>query len=188
MPGDAEKGSGPTAQALRDFLADNPWGDTFPVTHSGWLLLAESSKEYGFGQRIGKVGIGPIVTLTRDGGRYRPSQLGGCGTVVPAPGEQSAVIDAVRVRGDELTITWMNGSCGLGGPPDQALVRVETVQADTAVHLLVITKRNPAAVSASSACAGVGLSSTAMTTLAAPLGARSAFDDAHIPAASITVG
>jgi len=171
-------------------LAHNPWDSMYPVTGSGWMLIAENTREYVFGQRTGKVGMGAVVTLVNKGGRYLPDQLSGCGTVVPEPGEESAVIQAATVSGRSLKMSWSNGSCGQGAPPEQVVVRVETVQTSTSVHLLVVTKPNPALNTrpANTACAGVGLSSMTAITLSAPLGKRKLFNDAHVPAEAITVG
>ena len=190
MPGQAEKGSSPSSRALRAFLAHNPWNSTYPVTSSGWMLIAENTRKYVFGQRTGKVGMGAVVTLVNKGGSYLPDQLGGCGTVNPGPGEESAVIEAATVSGRSLKVSWLNGSCGQGALPEQVVVRVETVQTGTSVHLLVVTQPNPALTTrpANTACAGVGLSSVAATTLSAPLGKRKLFNDAHVPAVAITVG
>jgi len=199
MPGQAEKGSSPAARALRAFLAHNPWDSMYPVTNHGWMLIAENSRTYVFGQRTGKVGMGAVVTLVNKGGQYLPDQLGGCGAVIPGPGEESAGIQAVTVSGRSLKINWSNGSCGAGAPPDRVLIRVETVQTSTSVHLLVVTKPNPAVAAsmtntadtgktASTGCGGVGLSSKAAMTLGAPLGKRKLFNDAHVPAEAITVG
>ncbi|MGI8415488.1 MAG: hypothetical protein ACR2P2_04650, partial [Nakamurella sp.] len=186
MPGRAELGSSPSSLALKGFLAHNPWGATYPVTGREWMLLAANDKEYVFGQRTGKVGMASVVTFVHRDGRYVVSQLGGCGTVVPGPGEDSAIVDSVTRSGRRVTISWENGRCSAHGPLDQVVVRVETVQTKAAVHLLVVTKRNSAAPPVGTMCAGVGAASTAVAILDAPLGARQLLNDAKVPAEVIT--
>lgn len=186
MPGRAELGSSSSSLALKGFLAHDPWGDTSPVTGREWMLLAANDKEYVFGQRTGKVGMGAVVIFVNRGGRYVVSQLGGCGTVVPGPGEDSAIVNSVTRSGRRVTISWENGRCSANGPLDQVVVRVETVQTNAAVHLLVVTRRSPAAPPVGTMCAGVGGVSTSVTMLDAPLGARQLLNDAKVPAEVIT--
>lgn len=188
VPGRAELSSSPSSRVLRGLLAHDPWGNTASTVGSGWTLLAATDKEYVFAQRVGKVGMGHLVTFVNKGGKFVVEQFSGCGTVVPGPGEDSAIVNSVKASGNRMTISWDNGSCALNGPQDQVVVRVETAETTTAVHLLVVTKHNPLAPPPGTMCAGVGVSSTATTTLTAPLGTRTILNDAKVPAETVPSG
>lgn len=187
-PGGAENGSSEASAALRSFLADNPWRETSPVSSVNWLLLAQSNDLLVFGQRAGSIGVGAVVTFSKEGAKYRPAGLGGCGLVVPGADEHSATVTAATVHGTRLELSWMNSNCGgPGSQPDQVLVRTEIAQSDSEMHILIVTKDNPAAPNTKDNCQGVATSSTASVTLPGSLGSNTLHDDAHVPSHIVTV-
>jgi hypothetical protein len=98
-PGGDEAGPSPAAAALREVLAHNPWSSTSPIVGGNWLLLAETTDRAVFGQRVGAMGVGTVVVLSRSGSSYRPENLTGCATVVPGPNESGEVISSATAVG-----------------------------------------------------------------------------------------
>jgi hypothetical protein len=112
-PGGDEAGPSPAAAALREVLAHNPWSSTSPIVGGNWLLLAETTDRAVFGQRVGAMGVGTVVVLSRSGSSYRPENLTGCATVVPGPNESGEVISSATAVGPSLE---------LGGLPAPSVV------------------------------------------------------------------
>lgn len=199
MTGDASRGSSPTATALRNFLADDPWHGMDGVDHTGkntnWLLLEANAGRYVFAQRKGPVGMGSVIVLTKKvDGNYVPEQNGSCLLQLDTPDEHRATISSATVTANTVTIHWLNGACGIDAPPDEVLLNVEQQWTPTGTHLLVVTGRNPAiptpvsaAPTAASAaqtswCGGVGIDSVATLSLDKPAAGGRLYDDAAIPA------
>lgn len=181
-PGGAEHGSSEAAKALRAFLDDNPWRDTQPVARDNWLLLSQTPTSVVFGRRVGEIGVDTVVTMAVVGGNLRPTELGGCGLLIPNRGEHSAtVLRAVR-RGSRLDLTWANSVCGsTKNAPDQLPVRTEVAQTATGVHVLVVTRDNPEAKQSGSSCPAVALRATSSVNLQGPVSTSKVYDDAHVP-------
>ncbi len=180
LPGGAERGPTPESAALRAFLADNPFAGMGSVGGTNWLQLGASDDLLVFGQRRGRLGVGPVVTLTRDGSGWTPTALGGCGLVRPGPGEQAAVVDGALRSGRSLRLRVQNGR-GNDGVLVSLLVRVETVRDATGLHVLVVVRDNPAA-GRGGWHAGVGVSSWAEVALSEALDPTvPVLDDARLP-------
>ena len=187
-PGTAEAGASPASAALRNFIAHDPWAGTSAVSAGNWLLLAETDERAVFGQRTGELGIDRTVVFARSGSSFQPTNLGGCGTVVPGPGQSAEVLGRSSVYGSTLELNWTAGSnCGSGpAETDRVLDHVVVQQSPTAVRILVISKQSPdAGPPRSEWCAGTGKSMTTRVTLDAPLGNRGLFDEARVPEARV---
>ncbi len=182
-PGDAESGTSPASAALRDVLAHNPWAGTSDLSRGNWLLLADTGDKAVFGQREGTLGIGSVITFSRSGSSYRPENLGGCGPVIPGPGQIGEPIYGATVAGSSLDLAWTTGSnCGNGpAKTDRVLDHVVVQETPTTVRLLIISKPAPDAGPVRGPCGGTAKGATAHVRLAEPLGTRTLLDDAHVP-------
>lgn len=183
-PGHEESAPGAQADGLRKLLADPALAyNTGATGETDWLTLAETDDTVTFGHRVGAVGVGSVLSLTRQpSGTWTLSGYGDCGPVHVSPTQLAARIESYSATGATLSVTWSTGACDPQNPvPDDVEVRTEThVEAD-GVHVRVITQRNPDAGPPGQACAGVGLTVRSSVTLDAPLGTQKVWDDAALP-------
>jgi hypothetical protein len=175
------------ARVVRDFLDEDPWSGMGSVHAGGWLLLARDDDTIVIGQREGAVGLGNVVVLHRRGDRFEARSMGGWRLSAPDPREQIEASSSAIVDGSMLLVDWDPGQ-DLDDVPDRVVSRFEILESDTAVHLLLVSVRNPAQPEARSGfTTGTGRPSVALVPLSRPLGDRALFNDVRVPAQRMTV-
>ena len=194
QPGGAERGTSKTSTILRQFLAHNPFEGMGTVPNTNWLLLVDTPTEVAFGHREGPVGVGQVVHMKLSKGRVIEQNEDGCSTVLVEKGRSSQPFWEVVAAGKALDLQWANGQCGPepAGVFDERVARVEVHESKTAVHLMLVTEPNPVAQPYITkngkliGCGGVGITSHAKITLAAPLGSRILYDDSQLNPTTVT--
>jgi hypothetical protein len=173
------------ADALRQFLAEAHWPGVAPAVPGGWLLLGRDDHTIVLGRRRGAVGLGPVVTLTRDGTRFTASGSGGWRLALPDRNEQVERCVEGRAHGASVTVQWDTGQ-DPSGVADRVISRLVVEETAEAVNLLVISIPNPDQRDAGDGWRfGTGTSSSATLHLGAPLGRRALLDNSCVPADAV---
>ena len=170
------------ADALRKFLADDPWAGMGSVHPGGWLLPGRDADTIVVGQWQGVIGLGAVATLVRVGGQFVWQGLGGARLVGP---DQDELIEPCYSGTEHGTAIDLHWECGqdMAGVVDRTLCRVMNLETSEEVHILLSSIPNPARRGVRAGWhAGTGKTATTTINLPEPLQDRILLDDSHVPA------